>query len=73
LLLHKRFNHTQYVYRATKLEAFIYHLFFTMKIVTGGEEEGGRGRGNEPGKVFAQYDTLIYLCRVRFCAGLLSC
>jgi len=34
LLLLKKYHRTQYIYRATKLEAYIYEPFFSVEIVT---------------------------------------
>jgi hypothetical protein len=49
-LLHRRLNRTQYVYRATKLEAYIYEPFFTVESVTeSGEAFENCGKGGMGG------------------------
>ena len=48
LLLLRKYSHTQYMYRATKLEAYIYEPFFSVEIVTvSGEENWFEGFDGE--------------------------
>ena len=39
LLLLRKYDRTQYVYRATKLEAYIYEPFFSVEIVIVSDED----------------------------------